>query len=132
MTNSKDRLVSNDQENMDQEIMARFRSMRQQEAAVVPVPPSMIDLKARAATIERSWVFGPAPKLAVAASVLFAVVFLFQPRTEPDAGLLYADIMAGSSFTTDPLLSMTPGVSPEMEILPSVYQARSLELEVWE
>lgn len=116
-------MTANKGESVDreQEIMARFRGMRQQEAATAPSVPTASDLASRAVASERSWIFAPAPQLAVAASVLVAVVFMFRPQTQPDAGLLYADIMAGASFTTDPLLSMSHGVAPETVPLPGVY-----------
>ena len=53
--------------------------------------------------------------------MLVAVVVVWQlPARQPDAGEVYADIMASASFSTDALLISSHGLSPESMGTPSV------------
>lgn len=108
----------------DEELAQRFRQLRQVEAASAPPVLDAQALAASAGSAGRHWLLQPKPQLAVAASVLFATVVLMRlPALQSqaqDPGVIYADIMAANHMTTDPLLFMGNGISPESAILPSV------------
>lgn len=109
----------------DQQLAARFAQLRRSELADLPAPPTEQALTAQAEKVgsTQNWSGLWRPSLALAASVLFASVVLVQwpgPQTDPAA--LYADIMAGASFSTDPLLQVSYGVAPETVNLPGVFE----------
>lgn len=111
----------------DEGLKTHFRHLRQKEAETAPPVLSVDEMRSARGALAHSWMYGPGAMMAVAASLLFAVVFLMLPTEQPDAGIMYADIMAASSFTTDPLLTMTHGESPETAAFPDVFQIRVLE-----
>ena len=109
----------------DEALAQRFRQMRQLEAASAPAVPYAQTLAVATSSTPRHWLLQPKPQLAVAASVLFATVVLmrlpsFQSEAQ-DPGAIYANIMAANHMTTDPLLFMGSGISPESESLPSLF-----------
>ncbi|MBT8076436.1 MAG: hypothetical protein KJN61_08205 [Gammaproteobacteria bacterium] len=113
----------------DQTLAARFAQLRRTEAAEVPAVLSAQELAARAAVRKRHF-FGAAPSLALAASVVFATVVFFNiPSQQPDTVDLYVDIMAGASFTTDALLNLSYGMSPEIASFPGVFELQAGDAE---
>jgi len=109
----------------DQALAQRFSQLRRSELSELPAPPTAQALAARAGAAagaqSRSGLWRPS--LALAASVLFATVVLVQwPGEQADPAGLYADIMAGASFTTDPLLQVSYSVAPETLSLPGVLE----------
>lgn len=109
----------------DQPLAARFAAMRQNELAHLPSVLSAEQLTARAQARRPTAARAQGllrPSMALAASALFASVVLWQmPAQDADPADIYANVMAGSSFTTDALMQVSSGLSPERVVLPGVF-----------
>ena len=106
----------------DARIAQHFAALKRSELAQLPTAPSAETLLRAKAAAPARWYLRPAPSLALAASLLVAVLVMWQvPSSQPDAGELYADIMAGATFTTDAFLVSSHGIAPESISSPGVF-----------
>ena len=111
----------NRSESLDDAIARRFAAMKRSDLAQLPAAPGSADLALRREQARTPWYRHPSSGLALAASLVVAVLVMWQvPSPQPDAGALYADIMAGATFTTDAFLATGHGLSPESIGTPGV------------
>jgi hypothetical protein len=98
----------------DREIARYFAGMRDADARQAPPVPSAQVLARRSPLVVESRFSAAMPGLAAAVILVVAVGLLTLDTSPRDPGALYADIMGESNLLTDPLLSVSPGMSPEM------------------
>ncbi|MFK7974732.1 MAG: hypothetical protein AB8C02_01265 [Halioglobus sp.] len=123
----------------DEQLAARFAQLRRSELADLPVAPSEQELLAKTQSdlvpvdvgsgIAQGLGGGRSrlgrPSLALAAAILFATVVVLQmPSQQADPADLYLDVMAGSAFTTDPLMQLSTGLAPESTTLPRLFDVQ--------
>ena len=96
--------------------------MRQRDAAKLPGFPDAEELSARA-PIEIKKGFGVAvPQVAAAITIAVVAALLMMNASPRDPGVLYADIMGSNAITTDYLMMVSPGTSPEIISTMDVYE----------
>ncbi|MFT4823422.1 MAG: hypothetical protein ACJAUG_000094 [Halioglobus sp.] len=103
---------------LEQELAVRFSRLKDQDLERVPPGPTTADLIVLQPAPRRfAWVGSLAAMLLVS---LGATFFALRPSQEPVD--VYLAIMHQNTVTTDYLLHASPGIFPESDLLPSLYE----------
>ena len=98
----------------DRKISQRFAVMRQRDAAGLPGFPDAEELSTRAPMEIKKRFNIAVPAVAAGIAIAVFTALLMMNMSPRDPGVLYADIMASNTITTDYLMVVSPGTSPEM------------------
>ncbi len=98
----------------DRDIALRFARMRESDTRQAPPFPDAAVLEQRQPLEVKSRFAAIIPKAAAAAVLVVGVGLLMLDTPTSDPGVIYADVMGESELMTDSLLSVSPGMLPEM------------------